>query len=300
MANQVEDEQLLAAEVADASRLSRFYFTNERAILGFISVAVVLALWEAWTRGWLADLLQPILEPILGPSAERLRINPIFLSAPTAIVKTGMRLFATGEIWNDLQVSGLEWVLGFFLSIAVGLPLGLAAGWYRKLYFIVGPFLSAMNATPRVALLPLIIIWVGIGIGSKVTIVFLGAVIPICINALAGVRTADARLLKVANSFGASRWRLFTTIILPSCVPFILTGLRLGVGRATVGIVVGELYAATAGIGFMITVAGATFQTDKVFVGIVIIAIFGLVMVETLTRLERRFETWRPKVGAAL
>ena len=108
MANQVEDEQLLAAEVADASRLSRFYFTNERAILGFISVAVVLALWEAWTRGWLADLLQPILEPILGPSAERLRINPIFLSAPTAIVKTGMRLFATGEIWNDLQVSGLS------------------------------------------------------------------------------------------------------------------------------------------------------------------------------------------------
>jgi NitT/TauT family transport system permease protein len=295
MANDVKEERLLAPEMAEAPRLLRFYLGNERAILGIISVAFVLTCWEAWTRGWLADLAQLIT----GVSVERLRINPIFLSAPTAIVQTAARLFATGEIWNDLRVSGLEWFVGFFLSIAVGLPLGLAAGWYRRFNFAVDPFLSAMNATPRVALLPLIIIWIGIGIWSKIAIVFLGAVIPICINALAGVRTTDARLLRVARSFGSSEGRLFRTIILPNSLPFILAGLRLGVGRATVGIVVGELYAATAGIGFMITVAGATFQTDKVFVGIVIIAIFGLLMVEMLTRVERRFETWRPKVGAA-
>jgi len=124
--------------------------------------------------------------------------------------------------------------------------------------------------------------------------------VPIYLNVVAGVRTVDARLLRVARSFGSSEPRLFRTIILPGAVPFLLTGLRLGVGRAMVGIVVGELYAATAGVGFMITVAGATFQTDKVFVGILLIALAGVLMIEGLTRFERRFDTWRVKVGAAV
>jgi NitT/TauT family transport system permease protein len=141
--------------------------------------------------------------------------------------------------------------------------------------------------------------WLGIDIWSNVLIVFLGAIVPIYLNVVAGVRTTDARFLRVARSFGSSELQRFWTIILRSAVPFLLTGLRLGIGRAMVGIVVGELYAATAGVGFMITVAGATFQTDKVFVGVVLIALAGLLMVEGLTRLERRFDTWRVKVGAA-
>jgi NitT/TauT family transport system permease protein len=145
-----------------------------------------------------------------------------------------------------------------------------------------------------VALLPLVIIWVGIGIWSKILVVFLGAVIPVYLNVLAGVRTTDARLVRVATSFGASRAHLFRTIVLPGAVPYLVTGLRLGVGRAMVGIVVGELYAATAGVGFMITVAGASFQTDKVFVGVILIAIAGGLMIEALGRAERRFDTWRP------
>ena len=277
------------------TRLRRFYLAGERAILGTVTVGVVLCFWEGLTRGWWARLL----EPALGSGAAAWRISPIFLSSPTAVALTAIRVFATGDIWSDLGVSGLEFLLGFVLAIAVGIPLGLAAGWYRRFCFAIEPFLSALNATPRVALLPLIIIWVGIGIWSKVLVVFLGAVIPICINSLAGVRTTDAKLLRVARSFKAAEGRLFRTIILPSAVPFILTGLRLGVGRAMVGVVVGELYAATAGVGFMITVAGASFQTDKVFVGVAIIALAGVLMIEALSRLERRFETWRPKVGAA-
>ncbi|MGH7828636.1 MAG: ABC transporter permease, partial [Candidatus Binatia bacterium] len=105
-------------------------------------------------------------------------------------------------------------------------------------------------------------------------------------------------LLNAARSFGASEWQVFKTVVLPSTVPFILTGMRLGVGRALVGVLVGELYAATAGIGFMITVAGATFQTDKVFVGILIFAISGMISMELLSKVERRFDRWRPKVGA--
>jgi NitT/TauT family transport system permease protein len=291
-----KEERLLAAEMAGAPRPLRFYLDNERAILGALAVLAFLVFWEGLTRGWWANLLSPAI----GASAERLKINPIFLSSPTAVFQTGYRLFATGEILNDLWVSGQEFFWGFLLSIAVGIPLGLAAGWYRKFYFAVDPFVSALNATPRVALLPLIIIWVGIGIWSKILIVFLGAVIPLTINALAAVRTIDVRLLKVARSFGSSEGQIFRTIILPSSVPFLLTGLRLGVGRAMIGVFVGELYAATAGVGFMITVAGATFQTDKVFVGVLIIAVAGYLMVEALGRLERRFDNWRPKVGAAI
>jgi NitT/TauT family transport system permease protein len=275
---EIERGQFPTAE--KAASLSRFYQRNERWIIGSATVLSFLLLWEAFTRSG--------------------AINPILLSSPTDVARAGAGLFASGEIWKDLWVSGVEFAVGFGLSVLLGIPLGLAVGWYRRLHFALDPFLSALYATPRVALLPLIIIWLGIGIWSKIAIVFLGAFFPICVNTIAGVKTSDARLLRVAQSFGASELRVFTSIVLPSSVPFILSGLRLGVGRALIGVVVGELYAATAGIGFMITVAGATFQTDKVFVGIVILALFGVFCVELLTRLERRFETWRPKVGAAI
>jgi NitT/TauT family transport system permease protein len=268
----------------------------ERVILGASAVILVLVFWEGLSRGWWADLLTPLL----GASAEVWRIEPIFLSSPSAIAVTFYRVFVvTGEIWKDVRVSALEYVLGFFLATAVGVPLGLAAGWYRRFSFGIEPFLSALNATPQVAFLPLIIMWAGIGLWSKVVVIFLLAVLPISVNAVSGVRTIDARLLRVARSFGSSEWRMFATIILPSSVPFLLTGLRLGVGRAMIGIVVGELYAATAGIGFMMNMAGASFQTDKVFVGVIIIAVAGLALVEVIRRVERRVEVWRPRVGAA-
>jgi len=277
-------------------RRLRWYLDHERVILGATAVVVFVVFWEGFTRGWWAD----VLTPLLGASAERWRIKPIFISSPTAIAAAFYRMFlVTGEIWNDLRVSAIEYVLGFFIAIAVGIPVGLAAGWYRKFSCAVEPFLSALNATPQVAFLPLIIVWVGIGLGSKVVVIFLLTVLPIAINALASVKTIDVRLLRVAWSFGSSEWKIFRNIILPSSVPFLLTGLRLGVGRAMIGIVVGELYAATAGVGFMINVAGSSFQTDKVFVGVIIIAVCGLFLIEIIRRIERRVDVWRPKVGAA-
>jgi NitT/TauT family transport system permease protein len=228
-----------------------------------------------------------------------LRVNPMFMSAPSLVAKAAYGLFADGEIYHDLYVSGAEFFWGYILSVVVAVPFGIAVGWYKKMSHIFDPFINAMNATPRVALLPLIIIWLGIGILSKVGIIFLGAIFPILINARDGVKTTPKSLLNAAKSFGASEWKIFATVVLPSTVPFILTGLRLGVGRGLVGVMVGELYAATAGIGFMITVAGATFQTDKVFVGVLIFAVTGMVLTEVLNSLEHRFDGWRPKVGSA-
>lgn len=275
-----QDEVLLDVRVAEASSLYKFYLNQEKKILGISAVIIFLTAWE-------------LVGNTLG------LINPMFMSAPSLIGKAAVQLFASGEIWNDLRVSGIEFGWGYFLSVIVGVPFGIACGWYKKMAYIFDPFINAMNATPRVALLPLVIIWLGIGILSKVGIIFLGAVFPILINARDGVKTTPYNLLTAARSFGASEWQIFRSVVLPSTVPFIITGLRLGVGRALIGVMVGELYAATAGVGFMITVAGATFQTDKVFVGILIFATTGMFCMELLNRLEVKFDKWRPKVGAA-
>jgi ABC-type nitrate/sulfonate/bicarbonate transport system permease component len=279
MAQEKEAELLLDVKVAESSWFYKFYLNQEKVILGTgASVAFLLA-WE-----------------LVGNTFQL--INPMFMSAPSLIWKAAVQLFASGEIWNDLYVSGIEFLWGYLLSVAVAIPFGIMVGWYKKMAYIFDPFINAMNATPRVALLPLVIIWLGIGIPSKIGIIFLGAVIPILVNTRDGVKTTPANLLSAARSFGASEWMVFKTIVLPSTVPFFLTGMRLGVGRALVGVLVGELYAATAGIGFMITVAGATFQTDKVFVGILIFALSGMMSMELLSMVERRFDKWRPKVGA--
>jgi len=277
--NESAQELLLDIRVAEASRLYKLYLAHEKKILGTISVAVFLTIWEL-----VGNVFQ--------------WINPMFMSAPSLIFKAGYEMFRSGEIYHDLYVSGVEFLGGYFLAAAVGIPFGIMTGWYKRMSYIFDPFVNALNATPRVALLPLVIIWLGIGILSKVGIIFLGAVFSILINTRDGVKTTPANLLNAARSFGASEWMVFKTVVVPSTIPFILTGLRLAVGRALVGVLVGELYAATAGIGFMITVAGATFQTDKVFVGVGIFALSGMIGMELLTKVERRFDKWRPQVGS--
>ncbi len=278
MAQIAQEEQLLDIRVVEASLAYKFYLNQEKKILGTIAVIGFLLTWE--TIGNWAGL-----------------INPMFMSAPSMVLKAGWQMFASGEIWNDLYVSGIEFFWGYILSVIFAIPFGIAIGWYKRFAYVCDPFVNAMNATPRVALLPLVIIWLGIGILSKVGIIFLGAVFPLLINTRDGVKTTPANLLTAARSFGASEWQIFKSVVLPSTVPFILTGLRLAVGRALIGVMVGELYAATAGIGFMITVAGATFQTDKVFVGVLIFAITGMIMTDIIDRYEQRFDKWRPKVG---
>jgi NitT/TauT family transport system permease protein len=222
-------------------------------------------------------------------------VNPLFTSSPTRIVKEFIRMLSEGVLAKDIRVSGTEFLMGYSLAIVVGILVGIAMGWYRDVSAALQPFVSALYSTPRIALLPLFIIWLGIGIWSKVAIVFLVAMFQILINTEAGVRSADESLIRTARSFGANDWQIFTTIVVPGAVPFLIAGLRLGLGQALVGIVVGELYAATAGIGYEIAVAGETFQTDRVFVGIVILATAAIFMMWCLRRLELRYERWRPQ-----
>jgi NitT/TauT family transport system permease protein len=270
-----------------------FYLRHERAILGTVMVLLALLAWEGLERGWWADALRPLL----GETAERLQLQRIFISSPTLVASAAFRMFfVTGEIWRDIAWSSLGYGLGLVLAIAIGIPLGLAAGWYRRFSYAIDPFLTALNATPQVAFLPLIVVWVGTGLGARVLIIVLLAVLPIAINARAAVRTTDPRLIKVAASFGAGDVRLFRTIILPSAVPFLLAALRLAIGRGMIGVVVGEIYGSAAGIGAMISQAGSRFQTDKVFVGVLTIVAAGMILIEIVQRIERRVEAWRPPV----
>jgi len=249
---------------------------RENALIGAGAVLVFLAFWEFVVEFGF--------------------VNPLFTSSPSRIAVAGYDLVASGTLIADLKVSGLEFFTGYGLAIAVGVPLGVLMGWYGRVNAALDPFVSALYATPRIALLPLVMIWFGIGLMSKIAIVFLGAVFPILVNTITGVRTIDAEFIKVARAFGSSDRQLFVKVALPSSVPLLLTGLRLGLGHGLIGIVVGEMFGATQGLGFLISVAGARFQTDRVMVGIIIIALAGMAMTAILRAIERRFERWRPDV----
>jgi NitT/TauT family transport system permease protein len=243
-------------------------------IVGTLSVATFLCVWQA-------------------VAAARL-VPELFLPGPSDIFSELGVLVREGKLWNDLLVSGQELALGYGLAILVAIPLGILMGWYRGLSWALDPFVSFFYSTPRIALLPLFIIWFGIGINSKIAIIFLGAFFPILINTVAGMHNIEPGLIKVARSYGASDLQIFRTVALPGSVPFTLTGLRLGIGHALIGVVVGELIAAQAGIGLMMANAGATYQTSRVFVGVFILAFAGLALTYILQLLERRFQSWKP------
>jgi NitT/TauT family transport system permease protein len=202
---------------------------------------------------------------------------------------------AQDGLWTDIAVTLTEFALGFGLAVIIGIPFGILLGWNRTFQAVFDPFVTTLYSVPRIALMPLLILWLGIGLTSKVAVVFLGAVFPIIVNVFTGMRTLDEALVRCARVFGANDRQVLRTVALPSSVPFMIAGIRLGVGRGLVGVIVAEFVAAQAGIGHMMNRAGATFQTDKVFVGVILLAILGLTLTAILKQLEDRFDTWRPR-----
>ena len=168
-------------------------------------------------------------------------------------------------------------------------------GWYRVPRLMAEPFISALYSTPRIVFVPLIIMWFGLGLGSKIVIVVLSAFFPILLNVMSGVRTTDAQLLRAARSYCATEWDLFRTIVLPSTVPFIIVGLRQGVALGLIGVVVGEFFAGSFGIGYLVGQSATMFETDLLFACVVIVATVGIVASIVLHRVERHFQRWRPK-----
>jgi NitT/TauT family transport system permease protein len=246
--------------------------------VGSLTLAAVLGIWELLVH--------------------RGAVNPVLISAPSRIAVALGDLWTTGELAAHAWISGAELAVGFGLAILAGVPVGFAAALSDRVRWSIEPMLNALNATPTIALIPLIIIWFGIGFWDKVAIVCLGAFLQIALSTLAGLRLVNPNLLRVAQSFAATRRRTVLTVVVPSSVPFILIGLRLGLGRALVGVVAAEFVASTGGLGFMITRAGSYFQTAKVFAGILIVAAMGIVGTWLIRLWEQRVEAWRPNANA--
>lgn len=219
--------------------------------------------------------------------------NPLYVSSPSRILAEGAAYISSSQFLIDAQVSSLEFFWGFGAALIVGTLLGFALAKYRRLELLLDPILNFLYASPRIALAPLFVLWFGIGIASKVAIIFLMGVFPIIVNTTLGVRSVDRDLLQLAQSFNANRWQVLWTVIFPSALPSMVAGVRLAIGVSFIGIVVGEFVASTAGFGYTIQEAAGLFQVDKVFVGVFIIGGAGVLLTELLRQVENRLSRWR-------
>jgi NitT/TauT family transport system permease protein len=256
-----------AAATGDRDRAER--------LLPLAGVVAVLVLWEV-----VAHLR------FLGVFTE-------YISDPIGAAAAGWDMTVSGDLWTNAQGSLVAFAIGFALSAGVGIPIGMLMGWNSTVRQLLEPPIAALNATPRLALLPVIVVWLGIGVKSTVVVVFLDAVIPVIINGMAGIRDVDVKLVQVARSFGAGRRELFQKILLPASMPAIATGVRLGVSRGVLGVIVAQLYVSTVGIGHLISTYGEQFQVDQVVFLVVLVTVFAYAVNVLLRRFERRFDSWR-------
>jgi NitT/TauT family transport system permease protein len=221
------------------------------------------------------------------------RMDPIFMTYPTAVFRAAIGLTASGELIRGLMQSLGPFTVGMVISIVFGIALGLAMGLWRVFEYAVDPYVNALNAIPRVALVPLIILWCGLGMLAKVVIVVSVAIFPIIINTYAGVRDVRGVLLDVGNAYSATKWQSLRLIILPAAIPFIMAGIRLGLSLGIIGMIVAEFFTAINGLGGIIVEYGNTFQTAKMFVAIFVVGMMGVAMSEVAMALERRWASWR-------
>ncbi|MBV7483425.1 ABC transporter permease [Bordetella sp. BOR01] len=216
------------------------------------------------------------------------------LFAPfSEVVGIGMQMLLHDDLLAHIRLSMLQFLLGFGLAGLVGVSIGVlmaASRWARDL---LDPWVSFLYSSPLVALMPFYILVFGIGISSKVAIVFTVAVFPILLNTTTGIRSVDQNFVEVAQAFDCNRRQLFTYVLLPASLPYIMVGLRLGIGRGLTGVVVGELFASQAGLGHIIAQAGQSFDTPTLLMGVLVFSLFGVLLMKTVDWLERRVAPWR-------
>ncbi|HEX3512617.1 MAG TPA: ABC transporter permease [Trebonia sp.] len=220
-------------------------------------------------------------------------INPILLSDPSAVAVAFVDMVRDGSL-GDALASSLEVLgLGFLFGAVAGVVIGLAAGRSETVAALIDLPVNALYAVPAVALVPVIVLWFGFAVTTKTVVVFLFVVFPVLINTLRGVREVDPELVEVARSFCSSERRMWFDLILPSALPFIVTGLRLAIGRALIGVIIAEFYTSLSGLGDLITTNASNFQTARMFVPIVVIALLGVFFTALLELAERRLVQWR-------
>lgn len=254
----------------------RWYRHNERAILG---ISGLLGFFLAWQL-----------------AADAGVVDRLFFSSPLAILAAAAGEVHVPRFWEDVRISALELGLGTLAALLTAVPLGIAIGWYRRVSLTFDPWLNFFNALPRAALVPLVVLWAGLDWEMKTLIVFLGGFFSIILPTVEGVRTVERSLLDVARSFRASERLIFTSLVIPGTLPFIVSGIRLAVGRVLAGVIIAEFYAQTKGIGVMIAKAEASLQSDRMLLGVLIFTLLGIVLTEAVGVAERYFQRWRPSL----
>jgi ABC-type nitrate/sulfonate/bicarbonate transport system permease component len=235
------------------------------------SLLLTLALWEWYGR----------------------RTNPILFTYPTAIALAAMDMIADGTLLTALGQSLGVLSAGFALGALAGVGLGLLAGRSLVAASLLDIPITALYATPMVALVPILVLWFGFGTSAKIVVVLLFTIFPVLINTMRGVREVDPRLVEVAQAFCSTEYRLWTDLVLPSALPFVMTGVRLAIGRALIAVIIAEFYTAISGLGYLIVANAHAFQTARVFVPVIVLMTLGVVTTGLLELAEARLSPWR-------
>jgi len=256
-----------------ASAIARSLNRSPAIILGTASFAVILAVWELVVRlGW---------------------VDPFFVSQPSAVAASLAHAARSGELWRNLAVSLREFAIGYGAAVIVGTVAGGLAGRFRTVEYALDPFLWFLYSAPLVAFYPLFVLWFGLGIRTVIAITFLLAVTQIIASTLSGFQNVNPGLVRAARSFGATEHDILWKVVLPASVPTVVAGLRLGLGRALMGVVIGELFGATAGLGYSISYYGALLKTTDMIAALVVIVVLGVVCTQALSAVESRLDSWR-------
>jgi taurine transport system permease protein len=257
----------------DIAPRPNFFARYRKVLLGGLSVVLFFAAWQA------IFLVVPF--------------NPLFISKPSLIANGLVDLATSGDLARDLAVSAVPFLYGFSAAVIIGVPLGIVMGWRVRVGYALDPLMTVFYASPLVALAPLVVIFFGVGVGGKALIIFFLSVFPFIFNAYAGVRSVDRLLIDVVRSLGGSERSLYFKVIFPSVLPYIVAGARIAVGRALIGVLVGEFFAASEGIGYAISRFGDIFALDRMFGCIITIMVIAVVLTEGIRWTERTVFPWR-------
>jgi len=250
-----------------------FIQRNRKALLGSLSVVTFFVAWQA------IFLVVPY--------------NSMFITKPSLMFAALGRVTVSGQLFFDLGASAWPFLLGLAAAVLIGVPLGILMGWRLRVGLALDPLMTVLYASPLVALAPLVVIFLGVGISGKAFIVFLLTVFDFVFNAYAGVRAVDPLLLNVVRSFGGKEKDLYLKIIFPSVMPYIVAGARIGVGRALIGILIGEFFAASEGIGYGIERFGNFFALDSMFAYILVVTLIAVALTQGILWAERTAFPWR-------
>ena len=219
-------------------------------------------------------------------------IDPVLFTVPSKIAVAAVGMIASGELWNYLWPSLVVLAVGLLLAAIIGIAIGLLLARFRLLDVAFGSYITFLYSIPSVALVPLIVLWAGFEMTAKIIILFMFAFFPMVINTYQGVRNVDTKLLEVGRAFRCSERQLWANIVLPAALPFIVTGVRLALGRGLIGMVLADLYTAISGIGYLIVRTASTFQVDKMFVPIVTLGLLGVTLTWLLRVVEIKVAPW--------